>query len=83
MKHYGRLDFKMKIANDKLSEQVALYKNGFDNGEIGAKQYIDFLNSVDEYIEVEPPSLWQKHQVYGRFSVRVYVLALFYVEFYR
>ncbi|QCX01240.1 DUF2723 domain-containing protein [Aggregatimonas sangjinii] len=59
MKYYGRLDFKTKISNERLNEQVALYKNGFDNGEIGAKQYIDFLNSVDEYIEVEPPSLWQ------------------------
>ncbi len=59
MKYFGRLDFRMTISNDRLSEQVALYKNGFDSGEISAKQYIDFLNSVEEYIEIEPPTLWQ------------------------
>ena len=58
MKYYGRLDFKLKINNDQLREQATLYKDGFDNGEITAKQYIDFLNGVDEYIEVLPPSLW-------------------------
>ena len=58
MRYYGRLDFKLKINNDKLREQANMYKNGFDNGEITAEQYIDFLNGVEEYIEVLPPSLW-------------------------
>jgi len=59
MKYFGRLDFKMNRSNDELRKAVKQVKDGFDNGEIDAEQYISFLKRFDEYIEVQPPSFWQ------------------------
>ncbi len=70
MQYFGRLDFKVNRSNDELRQAVRQVKDGFDNGEIDAEQYISFLKRFDEYIEVQPPTLWQniKYMVEFQFS---------------
>ena len=70
MRYFGRLDFKMNRSNDELRKAVKQIKDGFDNGEIDAEQYISFLKRFDEYIEVQPPTLWQniKYMVEFQFN---------------
>ncbi|MEP3207834.1 MAG: DUF2723 domain-containing protein [Maribacter sp.] len=70
MRYFGRLDFKVNRSNDELRQAVRQVKDGFDNGEIDAEQYISFLKRFDEYIEVQPPTLWQniKYMVEFQFS---------------
>lgn len=59
MKYFGPLDFRMKTSNEELRKAVTQVKTGFANGEIDAEQYISFLRQFGEYLEVEPPSIWQ------------------------
>ncbi|MFH6602415.1 protein O-mannosyl-transferase family [Maribacter algicola] len=59
MKYFGPLDFKMKQSNDELRKAVDQVKTGFANGEIDAEQYISFLKRFNEYLEVQPPTVWQ------------------------
>jgi hypothetical protein len=59
MKYFGPLDFKMKSSNEELRKAVNQLKTGYANGEIDEEQYISFLRQFSEYIEVQPPSLWQ------------------------
>jgi hypothetical protein len=68
MQYFGRLDFKMNRSNDELRKAVKQVKEGFDNGEIDAEQYISFLKRFDEYIEVQPPTLWQNVQYMFEFQ---------------
>ncbi|NNK75425.1 MAG: DUF2723 domain-containing protein, partial [Maribacter sp.] len=58
MKFFGPLDFKMTQSNDELREAVNQVKSGYANGEIDTEQYISFLRRFDEYIEVQPPTVW-------------------------
>ncbi|GAB5475463.1 MAG: DUF2723 domain-containing protein [Maribacter sp.] len=58
MRYFGPLDFKMKQSNEELREAVKQVKDGFAAGEIDADQYISFLRRFSDYIEVEPPSVW-------------------------
>ncbi len=62
MKYFGRLDFKMTQNNEELRKAVNQVKSGFDNGEIDAEQYISFVRRFGEYLEVEPPSVWDNIQ---------------------
>lgn len=60
MKYFGVLDFKIKaayISNSDLRDAVAQFKNDYASGDLNAEQYLRFLRSFEEYIEVEPPSL--------------------------
>ncbi|MCJ7466839.1 MAG: DUF2723 domain-containing protein, partial [Maribacter sp.] len=59
MRYFGPLDFKMKQSNEELRKAVDQVKTGFANGEIDAEQYISFLKRFGEYLEVQPPSVWQ------------------------
>lgn len=59
MKYFGPLDFRMTSSNEELRKAVAQVKSGFANGDIDAQQYISFLRQFGEYLEVEPPSVWQ------------------------
>ncbi|TMM58293.1 DUF2723 domain-containing protein [Maribacter algarum] len=68
MQYFGRLDFKMKRSNEELRKAVKQVKDGYDNGEIDAEQYISFLKRFDEYIEVQPPTLWQNIQYMFEFQ---------------
>jgi hypothetical protein len=68
MQYFGRLDFKINRSNEELRNAVKQVKEGFDNGEIDAEQYISFLKRFDEYIEVQPPSVWQNMQYMFEFQ---------------
>ena len=59
MKYFGPLNFRMKTSNEELRKAVAQVKSGLANGEIDEAQYIGFLRQFGEYLEVEPPSVWQ------------------------
>ena len=58
MKYFGGLDFRMKESNEELRKAVAQLKEGYAKGEVEEGQYIQFLQQFSDYIEVEPPSLW-------------------------
>ncbi len=58
MKYYGALEFRTKTSNEELRQAVNQLRTGYANGEIDTAQYISFLRQFDEYIEVEPPSVW-------------------------
>lgn len=62
MRYFGPLDFKMKQSNEELRKAVQQLKSGYENGEIDAAQYISFLKRFNEYLEVQPPSVWQNIQ---------------------
>ncbi len=59
MKYFGPLNFRMKTSNEELRTAVAQVKSGLANGEIDEEQYIGFLRQFGEYLEVEPPGVWQ------------------------
>ena len=59
MRYFGRLDFKIKpeyISNNQLRETVTQFKQLEGAGEIDTEQYIEFLRSFGDYIEVQPPT---------------------------
>jgi len=58
MKYFGPLDFKMTQSNEELAKAVRQVKEGYASGEIDADQYIAFLKRFSDYIEVQPPSVW-------------------------
>jgi len=68
MRYFGPLDFKMKQSNEELRRAVKQVKDGFANGEIDAEQYISFLRRFGDYLEVEPPSLWQNIKYMAQFQ---------------
>ena len=58
MRFFGPLDFRMTSSNEELRQAVNQVKSGLANGEIDEEQYISFLRQFSDYLEVEPPSLW-------------------------
>ncbi|WP_106144561.1 DUF2723 domain-containing protein [Flagellimonas meridianipacifica] len=71
MRYFGTLDFRIKsdyISNNELREAVAQFKAAHAQGELDTDQYIRFLRDFSEYIEVEPPSLWQNIQYLFEFQ---------------
>ncbi len=70
MKFFGPLEFRMTSSNDELQKAVTQIKTGYANGEIDAEQYISFLRQFSEYLEVQPPSIWQniKYMVQFQFG---------------
>ncbi|WP_411030046.1 DUF2723 domain-containing protein [Spongiimicrobium sp. 3-5] len=59
MRYFGALDFKMKESNDELKQAIAQLKEGYANGEIDEEQYVGFLRRFSEYLEVQPPTVWE------------------------
>ena len=60
MRHFGRLNFRIKpeyISQNELRDAVNQFKQLDANGEIDTEQYIQFLRSFSDYIDVQPPSL--------------------------
>ena len=60
MRYFGRLNFRIKpeyISNNELRDAVNQFKQLDAQGEIDTEQYIQFLRSFSDYIEVEPPTL--------------------------
>ncbi|WP_190811104.1 DUF2723 domain-containing protein [Flagellimonas sp. S3867] len=71
MRYFGVLEFKIKseyISNNDLREAVAQFKNAYAQRELDAEQYIRFLREFGEYIEVEPPTLWQNIEYMFQFQ---------------
>ncbi|MCL6268106.1 DUF2723 domain-containing protein [Flagellimonas myxillae] len=61
MQYFAPLDFQIKakyLSNDELREVAQQIKQGLKAGEIEMSQYVKFLNDFGEYIEVEPPGIW-------------------------
>ncbi|MBT8187601.1 MAG: DUF2723 domain-containing protein [Croceitalea sp.] len=60
MRYYGRLDFKIKpeyFGQTELRNAVNQFKQLDAQGEIDTEQYIEFLRSFADYIDVQPPTL--------------------------
>lgn len=68
MRYFGPLDFKMNQSNEELRKAVNQVKTGYANGEIDAEQYISFLRRFNEYLEIQPPSVWQNIQYMVEFQ---------------
>ncbi|WP_276389492.1 DUF2723 domain-containing protein [Eudoraea chungangensis] len=70
MKYFGPLRFRMKSSNEELRKAVAQVRSGLANGEIDEGQYISFLRQFSDYIEVEPPTVWEniKYMVQFQFG---------------
>ncbi|MGB5378654.1 DUF2723 domain-containing protein [Muriicola sp.] len=70
MKFFGPLEFRMTKSNEELQKAVNQIKTGYANGEIDEEQYISFLRQFGEYLEVQPPSIWQniKYMVQFQFG---------------
>lgn len=58
MRYFGTLEFKPKTNSEELRNAIAQLKSGFAKGEISESQYVQFLNRFGDYIEVQPPSVW-------------------------
>jgi len=61
MKYFGVLDFKIKPehrANKELRNAIGQFRRGLQDKEISEDQYIKFLRDFNEYINVQPPSIW-------------------------
>ncbi|MET1257995.1 DUF2723 domain-containing protein [Flagellimonas sp. DF-77] len=62
MRYFDRLEFRIKpeyISNTDLRGAVAEFRDLNNRGEIDTEQYIKFLRSFSDYIEVQPPTLGQ------------------------
>jgi len=61
MTYFGILDFKIKpgyMGNKELRSAVQQFRDGLADGEIKEEQYIKFLRDFSEYIDVQPPGIW-------------------------
>ena len=62
MRYFGRLNFRIKpeyISQNELRDAVNQFKQLDAQGEIDTEQYMQFLRSFSDYIDVQPPSLGQ------------------------
>ena len=60
--YFGPLDFEVKPkfkGNKEIAQTIAQIKTGFQNGDLDASDYVRALETLDEYITVHPPTLWQ------------------------
>ena len=60
MRYYGRLEYKIKpreLGNAELRDALKRFEQMDASGQIGTEQYIDFLRSFGDYIDVQKPSL--------------------------
>lgn len=68
MKFFGPLDFSLKSSNEELRKAVAELRTGYERGEIDEEQYISFLQQFSEYLNVQPPSLWNNIEYMFKFQ---------------
>ena len=73
MQYYGELTFKIKSKyrfNSEVRAAVIKVRKEQQEGELSVTQYIRFLNEMNEYIEVQPPTLWKniKFMVHYQFG---------------
>ncbi|MFS4455907.1 DUF2723 domain-containing protein [Maribacter sp. 2304DJ31-5] len=77
MQYFGPLDFRMTQSNEELRQAVSQIKTGFANGEIDADQYISFLKRFEDYLEIEPPSVWDNIKYMFEFQFNYMYLRYF------
>ncbi len=58
MQYFGPLEFKATQTNEELEAAIKQIKEGYAAGEIDAEQYIAFLKRFSDYLEVQPPTVW-------------------------
>ncbi|MBT8264285.1 MAG: DUF2723 domain-containing protein, partial [Muriicola sp.] len=58
MKFFGPIEFRQKTSNAELQKAIAQIKTAYANGEVDEEQYIGFIRQFSEYLEVQPPSIW-------------------------
>lgn len=68
MKYFGPLEIKMKRSNKDLQDAIKRLKTDYANGEIDTEQYIGFIKRFEEYLEVQPPTIWQNMQYMFEFQ---------------
>lgn len=60
MRYFGALDFRIKpkyLSNKEVRDGVQQLRENYRNGKVDTGQYINFLNDLGEFIEVQPPSV--------------------------
>jgi hypothetical protein len=77
MRYFGALDIKITRPNTEIIQAVEKLKKGYANGEIGADQYIQFLKRNNEYIEVQPPTIWDNVKYMFEFQFNYMYLRYF------
>jgi hypothetical protein len=55
-------------SNKELVNTVAQFRKGCADGKIDEAQYINFLNKFSDYIEVEPPTVWNNLEYMFKFQ---------------
>ncbi|MEO0572451.1 MAG: hypothetical protein AAF039_12160, partial [Bacteroidota bacterium] len=58
---HGPIEFRIKpqfMAESSLRDAVKNFRSAYHSGEIDHEGYIKFLDDFSDYIEVEPPSIW-------------------------
>ena len=71
MSYFGPLEFKIKteyLGNQQLREATSNLKAGLANGEVDVSEYIKYLREFRDYIDVQPPSLFQNIDYMVRFQ---------------
>ncbi|WP_411029311.1 protein O-mannosyl-transferase family [Spongiimicrobium sp. 3-5] len=72
IKYFGALEFNIKSgykSNKDLLNAVGEFKKGYADGEINEEQYVKFLEEFSEYIEVQPPSVWDNMDYMFQFQL--------------
>ncbi|MEL6484196.1 MAG: hypothetical protein AAFP96_05050, partial [Bacteroidota bacterium] len=60
-KYFGPVEFQIKPkyrSSAELRDTVSRFKEDYENGSIDEEGYIRFLSDFNEYLTVQPPSLW-------------------------
>lgn len=77
MRYFGALNFRITRPSKELSEKVGKLKAGYENGEIDADQYINFLKRHNDVIEVEAPTIWDNVKYMFEFQFNYMYLRYF------
>ncbi len=70
---FGPIEFHIKpqfIGESSLREAVRNFKNAYQNGDVDHEGYIKFLDDFRDYIEIQPPSIWDnvRFMLYYQFN---------------
>ncbi|MDT0605536.1 glycosyltransferase family 117 protein [Croceitalea rosinachiae] len=80
MRYFGRLKFQIKsdyISDNDLREAIKKFRQLDSEGKIDTEQYIEFLRSFSEYINVQPPSLVQNLKILFEYQLGYMYLRYF------
>jgi hypothetical protein len=68
MRYFGPPKIKMKRSNKDLAEALDRLETDYANGDIDTEQYIGFIRRFEEYLDVQPPTVWQNMQYMFEFQ---------------